>query len=96
MVVEGGGASSRIIRRIRLAHCKRGPASCEECREMDGERLCLLEILPPDEGLMQRRLIELEVEGEAVWRAFDVLRVFADEEEARAYAVEHGVTDVQF
>jgi hypothetical protein len=63
---------------------------------MDGERLCLLEILPPDEGLMQRRLIEVEVRGEAVWRAFDVLKVFADEEEARAYAEENGVMDVQF
>jgi hypothetical protein len=57
---------------------------------MDAERLCLLEVFPPDAGLMQRRLIEVELEGETVWRAFDVLRVFEDEEEARAYAREQG------
>jgi hypothetical protein len=63
---------------------------------MDGERVCLLALFAPDEGLMQRRLIEVQVEGETVWRAFDVLRVFADEEEARAYARKRGITDVAF
>jgi hypothetical protein len=62
---------------------------------MDAERLCLLDVRPPDEGLVQRRLIEVQVEGETVWRAFEVLRVFADEGEARAYAKEWGITDVQ-
>jgi hypothetical protein len=61
---------------------------------MDEERLCLLDVFPPGEGLMQRRLIEVEVEGEPVWHAYEVVRVFADEEEAQAYAGENGVTDV--
>jgi hypothetical protein len=62
---------------------------------MDEGRLCLLEIFPPDAGLAQRRLIELEVAGEAVWQAFEVVRVFADEAEARLYAEEKGIADVE-
>jgi len=84
-----------IIRRIRLAHCKLGPSRCEKCREMDEERLCLLDIRPPEEGLMQRRSIEIERDGETVWRTFDVVRVFADTAEARAYAEAHGIADVE-
>jgi len=85
-----------IIRRIRLAHCKRGPAHCEKCREMDEERVCLLDICPPNPGMVQRRVIEIEVEGERAWREFEVVRVFEDDAEARAYASENGVEDSLF
>ena len=84
-----------IIRRIRLAHCKRGPATCEKCREMDAERICLLDICPPDPGLKQRRVIEVEVDGEETWHEFDVVRAFDSEEEARAYAEMEGIKDVE-
>ena len=84
-----------VIRRIRFTHCKRGPADCEICRETDVEQLCLLAVHPPNEGLMQRRLIEVELGGETVWRAFDVLRVFESAQEATAYARERGIQDVQ-
>jgi hypothetical protein len=84
-----------IIRRIRLAHCKRGPAVCEKCREMDVERVCLLDVDPPDRGTMQRRVLQVWIDGEAVWREFDVVRVFDDEGEAKAYAYEQGIRDVE-
>jgi len=82
-----------IIRKIHLAHCKRGPRVCEKCREMDVERICLLDVCPP--GEMQRRVIQVNVGGEEVWREFDVVRVFGSEAEARVYAGENGVEDVQ-
>ena len=84
-----------IIRKIRLAHCKRGPATCEKCREMDAERICLLDICPPDQGLMQRRVIEVEVDGDVTWHEFDVVRAFDSEEEARAYAEAEGIKDIK-
>ena len=83
-----------IIRKIRLAHCKRGPRLCEKCREMDEERICLLDISPPDYGLMQRRVIEVEIDGERTWREFDVARAFESAEQARRYAAEHGLDDI--
>ena len=85
-----------IIRKMRTAHCKRGPEVCEKCREMDVERPCLLDIAPADAGLMQRRVIEVEVDGETEWREFDIVRSFENEEQARAYADEHGIVDVAF
>ena len=84
-----------IIRKLRLAHCKRGPDRCEKCREMDGERICLLDIAPPDAGMIQRRVIEVKVGGESLWREFDIVRSFDDQEQAIAYAREHGVADIQ-
>jgi hypothetical protein len=43
---------------------------------------------------VQRRVLEVVVDGEACWREYDVVRSYADEAEALAYAAEHGITDV--
>ena len=85
-----------IIRRIRLAHCARGPERCEQCREMDHEAPCLLDIAPADAGLVTRRVLAITVDGEPAWREFDVVRVFADDDAARAYAAQNSVDDVEF
>ena len=84
--------AERVIRRVRLEHCKRGPERCELCREMDREAWCLLELYRPGESPAQRRVIELERDGEPAWWEFEVLRVFGGEQEARAYAAEHGIS----
>lgn len=86
--------SRYIIRRLRLAHCKRGPAMCLKCRQMDVQRLCLLDTNPPDQGQVQRRVIQVRGEEGQVWREFDVVRAFDSEEEAERYAAEHGIADV--
>ena len=86
--------SHLVIRTIRLAHCKRGPETCETCREMDTPRLTLLDVDPPDAGLQQRRVIEIVIDGASAWREYDVVRTFEDEDEARAYAKAHGIEDV--
>jgi len=84
-----------VIRKIRLAHCARGPEWCEKCREMDREAPCLLDIDPPNYGMVARRVIELEFEGERFWREFDVVRVFESAAEAQAYAIAHRIEDVE-
>jgi len=80
-----------IIRVISISHCKRGPEHCAKCRAMGGRRICLLDIAPPDQGMVQRRVIGIMIDSERVWREFDVVRVFADEAEARAWAANHKV-----
>ena len=82
------------IRKTRLAHCKKGPRLCEKCREMNADKICLLELFPPGSGLMQRRMIQVDVGGEQVWREYEVVRTFADEQEAREYAASKGIEDV--
>jgi hypothetical protein len=93
--VEGHDGPCLIIRRIALAHCKRGPENCEACRKMADGRICLLDICPSDLGRMQRRVIEVEVDGESVWREYDMVRAFENEAEARAFAREKGIADVE-
>jgi hypothetical protein len=83
-----------LIRRIRLAHCARGPERCAACREMDREVPALLDVDPPNYGMVARRMVEVEFAGARTWREFDVARVFESAEEARAYAAEQGVADV--
>jgi hypothetical protein len=83
-----------IIARVRLAHCKKGPQVCEKCREMVVEKICLLDVDPPDQGMVQRRVMSVEIAGQAVWREYDIVRSFAGEREAREYAAAQGITDV--
>lgn len=83
-----------IIRVIRTAHCARGPKLCAKCREMDVPKICLLDIDPPNQGREARRTIEVEISGKSEWREFDVIRSFESEAEARKYAAENGIADV--
>jgi len=46
----------------------------------------LLDVCPPDAGKVQRRVIQVEVGGEEVWREFDIVRTFEGKEEAIEYA----------
>jgi hypothetical protein len=63
---------------------------------MDAERICLLDICPPRVGEIQRRVIQVNMEGETVWREFDIVRVFESEEEAKEYANKNAIEDVGF
>lgn len=83
-----------IIREVPFAHCKRGPERCEKCRTMNVTRICLLDIAPPDPGTIQRRVIQVTIDGEESWREFDVMRSFESREEAQAYAAANGIEDV--
>jgi hypothetical protein len=88
--------SHYIIRKIHLAHCKKGPAVCEKCREMNVEKICLLDIDPPHPGEIQRRVIQVNVDGQTVWREFDIVQTFASAEAATRYAQANVIGDVSF
>jgi hypothetical protein len=82
-----------IIQTTKTGHCKRGPLVCGLCKEMNQEQICLLDIDPPDRGMVQRRVIEVEVKIDGVreWREYDIVRVFDNVEDARMYAVANEV-----
>lgn len=63
---------------------------------MNVEKICLLDIAPPQAGEVQRRVIEVEIEGQRAWREFDIVRLFDDQEEAGQYAQDNGIQDVVF
>lgn len=83
-----------VIRRLTLPHCARGPRRCERCREPRPPTICLLDTRPePPEAA--RPLIALAAGGRTVYRPYDVVRAFERDDEARAFARAHGVTDVE-
>lgn len=83
-----------VIRRIALAHCKRGPARCARCSEVARERVCLLDTLPTAHPEAARPVIACQEDGVTVWRTYDVVGEFATADEARDFARGQGIDDV--
>jgi hypothetical protein len=73
-----------VIQKIALAHCARGIRNCPKCREVYTRKYCLLDICV--QGDMARPVIEVEINGEKVWRAFDITKIFETYDQAIAYA----------
>jgi len=84
----------RVIRSVRTGSRKRD--HCDGvCGSTSEERtICLLELFPPGIGNAQRRAIEVQVDGEMVWREFEIVTSFGSADEAAAYATEHGIDDM--
>lgn len=91
MTSHGEKKSEYIIRTIIVPHCQRGPQRCEKCKQMTAEKkICLLQIYF-EEGKIARPVIEVHRDGITQWCEFDVLKVFRDEQEAKAYAEKHAI-----
>ena len=84
----------RIIRRIRTARRKRDADACDDPQETSSEAICLLELFSPGSGVMQRRAIEVSLDGERVWLEFEIVTSFESVEAALTYAHEHGIEHV--
>jgi hypothetical protein len=88
------GDACLAIRTLKPLHCARGPARCEKCKVASTQPATpkLLDVCAW--GDAARPTMELRRGGEKIFRPYDVLRSFADEAEARAFAQKHGLTDV--
>lgn len=83
----------KIIQKITLAHCARGIRTCPKCREVYTRKYCLLDICV--QGNAARPVIEVEINGEKAWRAFDIIKIFETYDKAIAYARAHKVPFVK-
>ena len=84
-----------IIRRLQVATRKRETRACDNPPGHAVERICLLELFPPGQGAVQRRAIEVEIDGEQVWFEYEIVRGFESAAEATTYAAENGIEDVE-
>jgi hypothetical protein len=84
----------RVVRRVRIGSRKRDHRDGVCGSTSDERMICLLELFPPGLGDVQRRAIQVQVDGEMVWREFEIVTSFASADEATVYATEHGVDDV--
>lgn len=84
-----------IIRVISPPHCARGSTRCQQCKEALNEReICLLRLY--SESLAARPVIEIVVDSERVFLAFDVIRRFETQKEALTYAEQKSISDIDF
>ena len=81
------------VQKIILAHCARGIRTCPKCREVYTRKYCLLDICVG--GNAARPVIEVEIDGEKVWRAFDIIKIFETYDKAIAYAQDHKIPFVK-
>lgn len=59
-------------------------------------RIALLDICPPNKGMVARPMTTVLVNGEPVMHEFDVIKVFENEKEAAQYASENGLKFLNF
>ncbi|HNV69471.1 MAG TPA: hypothetical protein PKO06_07240 [Candidatus Ozemobacteraceae bacterium] len=86
-----------LIRRMSLPHCKRGPMRCAKCKAGEGQIVfSLIDVFPPNRGMVQRPVTEVTIDGTKQYLEYDVVKVFATEAEARAFAAQHQLTDCQW
>lgn len=89
-------SSCLVIRTQQPIHCARGPKRCKDCREAQEAPAMpkLLDVCPDDRDLVARPVIDLVRDGAPAHLVYDVVQVFADEAEARAFAQAHGIVDM--
>lgn len=95
MTEPGLDPARYIIRRLRLAHCSRGPERCKLCAALTEHKICLLDTSPPLQGEVQRPVIEVTRSRGKAWREYDIVCSFRDEQEALEYARQNGIADVK-
>jgi hypothetical protein len=56
--------------------------------------ICLLNLCPPNKGMVARPMMGLMINGEIKMFEYDVEKVFKSAQEAREYAAQNGITDI--
>lgn len=72
-------------------HCARGPKRCEECRKaLKNKSFCLIKVyLEP--GDITRPITEVYVGCRRIVGEYDVVKKFKTKEDAKKYAINHGI-----
>ena len=89
------GTDCLAVRLLGYGHCARGTQRCEKCRETAARpaTLALLDLCP--DGDAARPTVAVERGGKRVHVPYEVLRRFASDDEAKAFAARHELLDVR-
>ena len=90
------GDACLAVRLLHAGHCARGPLRCPRCRDAEARppAAALLDLCP-DDPQAARPTVAASRAGQRVWLAYEVLRWFDSPEQARAFAAERGLSDVE-
>ncbi|MBY8996970.1 MAG: hypothetical protein KGD60_04515 [Candidatus Thorarchaeota archaeon] len=94
-MTSDSGEFEDIIRVIEGVRCAKGPKGCKMCADLGIQNnLCLIRIYK-EASEEPRLLIELDREDQQYF-TYDVLKCFDNIPQARDYAHEHEVWDVEY
>ena len=81
-----------IIKKLPRIHCARGPLRCDECKNLEkkGNSYALIKVFlePVDHA---SPITEVQIEGEKVFGAYNVIQRFEEISEAKKYAEDNNV-----
>ena len=80
----------KIIRKVRYPVTQTNPSANQTLE------ICLLNVCPPNKGMMARPLYSMMIDGKIFNREYDIDKIFKTEKEAREYAAQNGIKDVSF
>lgn len=89
------GPSFLVIRTVSDGHCARGGQRCKKCKAAETTmQICLLRLFLQPSGHAARVQMATH-EGKKVMCEYEREKTFASADEARAFAAENDVADVQ-
>ena len=95
-MTSDSGEHEDIIRVIEGVHCAKGPKGCKKCADAGIQnKLCLIRIFK-EASEEPRPIIELPEREDQQYFTYDVLKCFDTMEQARNYAQEHEIWDVEY
>lgn len=80
----------KIIRKVRYPITQTNPS------ETQTVEIALLNLCPPNKGMMARPMYSMMVSGKIIDREYDIEKIFKTEKEAREFAEKNGIKDVSF
>jgi hypothetical protein len=80
----------KIIRKVRYPITQTNPS------ETQTVEIGLLNLCPPNKGMVARPMYSMMKDGKIIDREYDVERIFKTEAEAREYAAKNGIKDISF
>lgn len=86
---EEKSSSCKIIRKVLYPVSKRRTPE-------QRMRIALLDICPPNKGMVARPMTSMMIDGETIMYEYDVIKVFDSEDEAKKYARSSGIKDISF
>lgn len=81
----------KIIKKMSIPHCKKGPDACKKCKKNTKEEWCLLNVCPEKQGEIQRPVTKVTFHGQEHMKEYEVIQKFKTEEEAKKYSVDNKI-----
>lgn len=94
--IFGGTQSASNAQNCLIISKVRYPITQTNPSETQTVEIGLLNLCPPNPGMMARPLYQTMVDGKVISREYEVVRIFKTESEAREYAANNGIKDVSF